>query len=619
MRTVVVATAFVLVLLPAEAASAGTAWTRVAVPADPALDPGIPRGDRPVSVIVQATEPQRLPAVRHAVLELGGTVTADLPFVHGVTATMPGRRAATLAARPDVRAVTRNRHVRFEELSYDEATTASSFARTSGATTAWGAGNLGQGVGVAVLDTGVSPMRDLAGRLVHGPDLSGEGSTIDSYGHGTVMAGIIGGSGVDSAGRSGGAYTGVAPKAHIVGVKVAGRNGVVDVSTILQAMHWVSAYRADLNIRVLNLSWGTTSTQSPTVDPLNYAVQRLWQEGIVVVVAAGNSGPNAGTIMKPGDDPMVLTVGAFDDKQNTNPSDDSLAAWSSRGPTAAGLAKPDVVAPGRYVISSRSYGSKIEVENPKALQSPSYIRGSGTSQAAAVTSGVAALLLAARPELTPDQVKAILRSTASPISDRPANDQGAGRIQLGAALTAPAPSATQAPTSSGLGSIERSRGGRNVETDCNGDGTLEVIVGEIDVRCEAWDGAKWTGAKWTSDAWTGAKWTGTIWDGAKWTGAKWTDAGWDGAKWTGGTWSGESWMSSTWKGLGWSDSAWSGAKWTGAKWTGAKWTAVDFTTGEWTTGEYDEFLTAMWGTATRGKTLPGERREQLGKQHSSAA
>src|SRR3712207_4023814 len=143
-------------------------------------------------------------------------------------------------------------------------------------------------------------------------------------------------------------------------------------------MHWISAYRADLNIRVLNLSWGTSSTQSPNVDPLNYAVQRLWQEGIVVVVAAGNSGPNAGKIMKPGDDPMVLTVGAFDDKQNAAPADDAIAAWSSRGPTAAGLAKPDIIAPGRFVIASRSLGSKVEVENPKALQAPSYIRGSGT-------------------------------------------------------------------------------------------------------------------------------------------------------------------------------------------------------------------------------------------------
>ena len=617
----VVGAAVLLLVAPAQAASAGTAWTRVApaTAAAGALDPGIATTKKSQSVIVQADSPSATASVRSAVLELGGIITADLPFVHGVTATLPGRKAAALAAKPGVRSVTKNRLARFEELSYDDATTASSFARTSGATAAWATGNLGHGVGVAVLDTGVSPMADFAGRLIHGPDLSGEGSTIDTYGHGTVMAGIIGGSGVDSASRTGGAFTGIAPKAHIVGVKAAGRNGVVDVSTMLQAMHWISAYRQDLNIRVLNLSWGTTSTQSPNVDPLNYAVQRLWQEGIVVVVAAGNSGPNAGTIMKPGDDPMVVTVGAFDDKQNTDPVDDALTAWSSRGPTAAGVAKPDIVASGRFVIASRSYGSKVELDNPKALQPPSYIRGSGTSQAAAVVSGNVALLLAARPELTPDQVKAILRSTALPIGDKPLNDQGTGRIRLGAALAAPAPTGIQYPTSTGLGSIDKSRGGRWVETDCNGDGVMEVIKGEIDVRCEIWDGAKWTGAKWTSDTWTGAKWTGTVWNGAKWTGAKWTDAGWDGAKWTGGSWTGDSWLASTWKGGDWLDSAWSGAKWTGAKWTGAKWTTTEFSGAEWTTGLYDEFLTAMWGTKTRGRTLPGEEREQIGKHVSSAA
>src|SRR5205814_1002362 len=107
-----------------------------------------------------------------------------------------------------------------------------------------------------------------------------------------------------------------------------------------------------------------------------------------VVVAAGNSGPQASTILKPGDDPVVVTAGAFDDKQNNDPSDDSIPSWASRGPTAAGLAKPDVVAPGRTLIATRSFGSYVEQNNPKALISPSYIKGSGTSEATAVTSGL---------------------------------------------------------------------------------------------------------------------------------------------------------------------------------------------------------------------------------------
>lgn len=127
-------------------------------------------------------------------------------------------------------------------------------------------------------------------------------------------------------------------------MKVAGRNGVVDVSTVLEAMHWISAYRQQYGIRVLNLSRGVASTQSLTVDPVNHAVQRLWSEGIVVVVAAGNSGSSAGTITKPGDDPVVLTVGAYNDQGDLEPNNDGIPQWSSRGPTAAGVVKPDLVA-----------------------------------------------------------------------------------------------------------------------------------------------------------------------------------------------------------------------------------------------------------------------------------
>ena len=554
------------------------------------------------SVIVQAHR-GRAAEARRAIVAAGGTVTAPLPLVDGFEVSIPGSALDALAANSSVRTVTANAVGTFEEYSYDETTTASSFARTSGATQAWAKGNLGEGVGVAVIDTGISSMNDFAGRVVHGPDLSGEGTTVDTYGHGTVMAGVIGGSGADSVTRVGGSYTGVAPRAKLVSVKVAGRNGAVDVSTILQAMHWVSAYAPQYNIRVLNLSWGTKSAQHHTLDPLNYAVQRLWQQGIVVVVAAGNSGPNRGTVTKPGDDPMVLTVGAFDDKQNLDSADDSLSAWSSRGPTAAGVSKPDVIAPGRSLVAARSYGSKVEVENPKALVTPSYIKGSGTSEAAAVVSGLAALMVAANPSLTPDQVKNQLAATASPITGIGSDAQGAGRVRLGAALSAvPGPTKTQTATATGLGSLEASRGGTNVASDCNNDGVYEVIKGEIDVRCEAWNGVAWTGVAWTGVAWTGVAWTGVAWTGASW----------NGVAWTGGTWSGVAWTGVAWTGVAWTGSAWSGVAWTGSSWAGVAWTGS-----EWTTAEYeeDEFLTAFWGNRPpHTKRLPGEISEKPPKR-----
>lgn len=593
-----------------ETAQAATAQLRSGAgsTATDKIDPALLRVHRGPTDVIVSGAPGQSWQLRNAIEASGGTVSGTLPMVSGFRASVPAHRLVDLAGSPVVTAVTKNRVLRFEELSYDDTTTASSFARTSGATTLWGQGTLGSGVGVAVLDTGVSPMNDFDGRLVHGPDLSGEGTIIDSYGHGTVMAGIVGGSGADSADRSR-AYTGVAPKSTLVAVKVAGANGVTDVSTVLQGLHWVSAYKDQFNIRVLNLSWGVASTQSPAIDPLNYAVQRLWQQGVVVVVAAGNAGPTNGTILKPADDPLVITAGAFDDKQNVDPKDDNIPAWSSRGPTATGLTKPDLVAPGRTLIAARSLGSTVEKDNPKALISPTYIKGSGSSEAAAVTSGAAALLLQARPELTPDQVKAVLTATATPIPLKSAYDQGKGRLNLAAALTAsPGLAVQQISTATGLGSIEASRGGRNIQTDCNNDGTLDVIKGEIDARCEAWTGAAWTGAAWTGAAWTGAAWTGAAWTGAAWTGAAWTGAAWTGAAWTGGTWNGAAWTGAAWTGAAWTGSLWTGAAWTGAAWTGAAWTGAAWTGSEYTSAEYDsEFLNAWWGGRPKyGMKIAGE-------------
>ncbi len=535
-------------------------------------------------------------AAADAVRRVGGRVGARLPMVDGVAAELLRSRVPLLSRAPGVRSVTPNSTIHFTSYSFGDDTTASSFVGSTGAGSAWSAGNQGAGVGVAVIDTGTSPMPDFTGRLVHGPDLSGEGSIIDTFGHGTVMAGLVAGSGAASSNNGG--YTGIAPKAHVVSVKVAGRNGVADVSTVLQAMHWVSAYKDQYNIRVVNLSWGTSSVQSPTLDPLNYAVERLWKQGIVVVVAAGNSGPNPTTIMKPGDDPVVLTVGAYDDKGNTNTSDDQIPKWTSSGPTTAGYSKPDVAAPGRTLIAQRSYGSTVELENPKALVSPAYIKGSGSSQAAAVTSGAAALLLAARPTLTPDQVKSILMRTASPIALAGSLQQGSGRINVGAALAAdPGPAQWQLTPATGLGSLELSRGGRHIETDCGEDGDLDVIAGEITAQCAAWDPAAWTGGTWTGGTWTGGTWTGGTWTGGTWTGGTWT-----GGTWTGGTWTTGDWTGGTWTGGTWTGGTWTGGTWTGGTWTGGTWTG-----NEYGDDPADQFLTAFWGNRPPyWVSLPGE-------------
>ncbi len=547
------------------------------------IDPGLElAGSAPSRVIVTAAAGQTATASR-LVRAAGGRVGAALPLVSGFAATVPADRIAELGSQTAITAVTADRQGQTTAAGFNAATTASAFVRTTKAATAWASGNYGAGVGVAVLDTGVSDMNDFGAgsRIVHGPDLSGEGTTIDSYGHGTVMAGVIAGDGTDSATRIGGAHLGMAPAARIVAVKVAGRNGAADVSTMLQAMHWVAAYKDQYNIRVVNLAWGVPSTQNPAVDPINYAVQRLWKSGILVVVAAGNTGDTASrAVLKPADDPTVLTVGAVDDKGTITPTDDAVATWSSRGITPAGVRKPDVVAPGAGIVATRSHGSAIAASYPGALRAPSYIRGSGTSHAASVTSGAAALLLAARPALTPDQVKKVLMGTATPVTASPLLAQGRGRIDVASALLAPAGPAYRQPASgTGRGSIEASRGGVHVVADCAGTSTL--ITGEIDVRCEPWDAAAWTGSSWTGSSWTGSSWTGSSWTGSSWTGSSWTGGKWTGSSWAGSSWTGKQWAGSSWTGKQWAGSSWSGSSWSGKQWAGKQWAAKQWAAKQW--------------------------------------
>ncbi len=472
------------------------------------VDPAITADSADVPVVVQA-RPGRSAAAADAAVRAGARLGLRLPIIDGFSARLPGPAVATLAESDHVLAVTLDRPGAFQSTQATGerrvASQGSAFTRATEASTAWNLGLRGTDVNVAVLDTGISPTADVADRLVVGPDLSGEATPVDSYGHGTVMAGIIAGNGQDSNGLR----SGVAPDAGLVSVKVAGRNGAVDVSTVLDGMAWVSAYRQQLGIRVLSLSYGTRSTQDPAVDPLNFAVQRLWAQGIVVVVAAGNGGPGAGTITKPGDDPVVITVGAYDDRGDAWPDNDTVPAWSSQGPTAQGVAKPDLVAPGRTVVATRSPGSTVEEENQDSLVAPSYIKGSGTSEATAVTAGLVALLLQARPMWTPDQVKRALTSTALPLSSTAPAATGHGRAQILQAMNVdPGPARQQPLTATGRGSIEASRGDTHVTTACG------EIVGEIDVFCQPWDGSAWSGSAWSGSAWSGSAWSGSAWSGS---------------------------------------------------------------------------------------------------------
>jgi serine protease AprX len=549
------------------------------------LDPGLSTHAGSVARVIVSGRPGAEQAVAQAVLAAHGTNLRTLPIVNGLSATVPNDQLARLAASPAVTSVTADRKVHLASSGWDDSTSTSAYAWTSGAASVWqNAGTKGAGVSVAVLDTGVSAVNDLAGRVMAGPDLSGENkNTVDSYGHGTVMAGIIAGNGADSQPSP---RTGVAPATQIISVKVAGANGSTDVSTVLAGLSWVGAFKDTYNIRVLNLSWGVPSTQDPRIDPLNYAVERLWTLGVTVIAAAGNSGPASGTILKPGDDPLVVTAGAYDDKGDNVLTNDSVPAWSSQGPTAAGVAKPDLVAPGRTLVATRSPGSTIESNNPKALIAPSYIRGSGTSEATAVVSGLAALLLSAHPSWTPDQVKYALTSTALPIAGTATTLQGAGRVQAGAALNAnvtAVPSAALGSDASGTLSASR---GTGAGTSIVCDGTSTPLTGELTTWCAPWDSAAWTSTAWTSTAWTSTAWTSTAWTSSAWTSTAWTST---------------AWTSTAWTSTAWTSSAWTSTAWTSSAWTGSAWTSAEYDDGT-------AFLSAFWGSHPPWwRHLPGEK------------
>jgi len=478
-----------------------------------------------------------------------------------------------------------------------------------GARTLWKQGYTGQGVAVAVIDTGAAPVPALSGadKVVAMADFSAEAKVadatyLDSYGHGTHITGII-------AGRDPGAdpslatpdptkFLGVAPDAQIVSVKTGDNSGMVDVSQIIAAIDWVIEHKDETGVRVLNLSYGTDSTQDYRIDPLSFAVERAWKAGIVVVTSVGNDGRGARRLADPATNPFVIAVAATAWKGN----DWSIPSWSSSGD---GIRNPDVSAPGTSITSLRSPGSRIDIEHPEGYVSETLFKGSGSSQAAAVVSGAAALLLSARPELTPDQVKAMLKSTAVKVkAGHQPRYQGDGIIQVDKALSAVLPASAAQPwaPANGNGTLEGSRGDAHVIV-----GTAE-LTGETTVTGGPWR-HPWSGDAWAGTGRTDRTWRSDAWDGATWTGLAWRPLSWNGVEWglgqlpeteqvqqpsnawgstlslsgptTTSVWDGRTWRDITWDGKTWRDVSWDGKTWREIGWADNEWSGLGWRIGEW--------------------------------------
>jgi len=550
---------------------------------------------QPVVVIAAAG---RVSAVEADVAALGGHVGRALPIISGFAASVPSDRVAELGAEPGVVSVSPDQKLTpmsiVPALGYDPTTDVGSLAqitKLTGAQAAWAAGDTGAGVDVALIDTGVTPVAGLAGKVLNGPDLSFDSpsaamTSIDAYGHGTFMASLIGGRDANAHASAAGCTTclnasgysdtttfvGVAPDARIVNVKVGAADGATDVSQVIAGIDWVVQHAHDpgVNIRVLNLSFGTQSAQTYLADPLAYAAEQAWRHGIVVVSAAGNDGTSALRLADPAYDPTILAVGAVDPSTMTVPS------FAQHGTL---LREVDVVAPAVHVLGLRVPGSFIDTLATNTGQLGRFQRGSGTSEATAVVSGLVALLAQRYPTATPDQLKALVNGTATPVTTVSGtgplaeliNDHyaGNGLINLTAGLATPLPSAasaTQTATpAAGAGTLEAARGGVYVQD--NG----VNLTGEQDIFGHAFSAATMAGLEATASSWSAGTWNGSRWSGSAWSGSRWSTLVWTGTDWAGSRWSGSRWSGMTWDGSRWSGAGWSGSRWTGANWDGSRW------------------------------------------------
>lgn len=421
-----------LLLSQPTAAPTGNTFTTAASSA--AVDPLTPAvaeiarrdpGER-IEVIAQFKPGVDKAAAGDLVRQSGGRVIAEIGLINAVAAEIRAGDAAELARKPGLHAVSLN--ARVEANTYDDAglnvsprELATSFNQSVRSPQVWYGGEsqaTGQGVGVAVIDTGIQgdlpdfKRADGSSRVVASvntnPDVKNPG---DGFGHGTHVAGLIAGNGEHRDGTLKGKYVGVAPNAHLISVKISDDAGESTLLDAIIGLQFAVDHKSAYNIRVANLSLNSTVAESYRTDPLAAAAEQAWFNGIVVVAAAGNRGTDPDAVhYSPGNDPYVVSVGAADDKGTKAVEDDTLASWSSRGQTQDGFAKPDLLAPGAHIVSTLPTTSVIASECPECLRGGRYFQMGGTSMAAAVASGVVALIVEDNPTWTPNQVKGALEN-----------------------------------------------------------------------------------------------------------------------------------------------------------------------------------------------------------------
>jgi serine protease AprX len=444
-------------------------------------------------------------------------------------------------------------------------------------------------------------------------NVSGEADG-DGYGHGTFLAGLIAANGA----TSDGAVRGVAPGARLLDVQVAGADGSTSLLRVLAGLEAVAERQErDPTLRVVNLSLSSGSPLPFWADPLNRALEALWDRGLVVVVAAGNDGPRAGTVSSPGNDPVLLTAGALDEHGTADRSDDAVARFSAHGRIrgTGGVTKPDLLAPGVSVVGLRAPGSVVDRENPAGRVGESHFRGSGTSMAAAVTSAAAAALLSEQPQLAPDEVKDAFVDSAYAVDGR-RSAVGAGGLDLvGAAAAArttenlpPAVVAAWEGFAAAWAAEDfdaareawaqlppglRQRAALAWATAVASDGVADAdevalarrwarqLGGDAQWLARAWSARAWSADDWTARAWSARAWSARAWSARAWSARAWSARAWSARAWSARAWSARAWSARAWSGDDWVARAWSSEDWVARAWSARAWSARAWSAEAW--------------------------------------
>ena len=472
--------------------------------------------------------------------------------IDGGRASLTGWQILALGMSKNVTSIMANEPVQMSSVDLP-ATNPEKWGWSTGAAVDWTGQALSlQTPTIAVVDSGIDATRsaDFGNRVLGQVSLAslapnGPG---DTYGHGTFVASI-------AAGAAAG-HAGVAPNANLLSVDVMDDAGEATVADVVAACDWILANKSQYNIKVANFSLHASNPASIFFDPLDQAVEKLWLNGVTVVTAAGNfavDGQQSNVPFAPSNDPFVITVGAADISNTLGAEDDTAAPWSAWGYTLDGFAKPDLSAPGRYMIGAVPDGATLATERPDHVLGNGYMQLSGTSFSAPAVAGAAAMILAQHPTWTPDQVKGALMVSARGTPAATPGSLGVGELNVPLARMVTDPPNPNA----GLD--------KYVSTDVSGTPVFDSSAWQTAAQSDAaWSDAAWSDAAWSDAAWSDAAWASAAWSSAAWGSAAWSDAAWSDAAWSDAAWASAAWASAAWSDAAWSDAAWSDAAWADA-------------------------------------------------------